>query len=106
MIKLIKPFSICAMAVATVMLTDSCSKSLKATSEEEQVSDNAEKTNALAALKTSALQNFSVTPALIKKLQGFEDINIYSLISSDDEFTGFRFAGSADGAGLVKKPCW
>lgn len=104
MIKLIKPLSICAMAVVTVMLTNSCSKSLKATSEEEAVTDNAEKTNALAALKKSGLQNYSVTPALIKKLPGFEDVNIYSLISSDDEFTGFRFAGSADGAGLVKNP--
>ena len=76
MIKLIKPLSICAMAVLTVMLTNSCSKSLKATSEEEAVTDNAEKTNALAALKKSGLQNYSVTPALIKKLPGFEDVKI------------------------------
>ena len=104
MIKLIKALSICAMAVATVIVTDSCSKSLKASSKDEALAEDTQKGNALGALKKSGLQNYSVTPALIKKIAGFETVNIYTLISSDDEFAGYRFAGSADGSGLVKNP--
>ena len=52
--------------------------------------------------KTPVLQNHSVTPALAKKLSGFESLELFSVISSDDEFTNFRFGGSADGAGLIK----
>jgi hypothetical protein len=47
----------------------------------------------------------SVTPALVKKLSGFENLNIYTLIGSDDKLEqspAFVFGGSADGAGLLK----
>jgi hypothetical protein len=54
---------------------------------------------------TVALANHSSTPALITKLAGFESLEVYSLISSSDNFASlspFKFGGSADGAGLVK----
>lgn len=53
------------------------------------------------------LKSYSVTPALIKKLSGFENLDVYSLFSSDDKFEqspNYVFGGSADGAGLVKDP--
>jgi hypothetical protein len=50
------------------------------------------------------LENYSATPALIKKLNGFENIDIYTLISSEDLIGNFRFAGSADGSGMIKNP--
>jgi hypothetical protein len=54
---------------------------------------------------TVALANHSSTPALITKLAGFESLEVYSLISSSDNFASpspFKFGGSADGAGLIK----
>lgn len=51
------------------------------------------------------LQNHSVTPALVRKQTGFENLDIYSLISSDDKLgqsPSYVFGGSADGAGLLK----
>lgn len=51
------------------------------------------------------IPHYSVTPPLVKKLQGFEYLKIASLISSDDtldQSPDFRFGGSADGAGLLK----
>ncbi len=51
------------------------------------------------------LKNHSVTPALIKKLPGFDNLQVYSLISSDDKLPqspDFVFGGSADGAGWLK----
>ena len=51
------------------------------------------------------LTNHSSTPALIKKLTGFENLEVFSLVGSDDVLTGspnFVFGGSADGAGLLK----
>ncbi len=53
------------------------------------------------------LENHSVTPALVKKLTGFDNLEFYSLFSSEDklpESPTFVFGGSADGAGLVKHP--
>lgn len=54
---------------------------------------------------TVQLMDRSVTPALVKKLAGFENLNVYSLIGSDDKLIAspsFTFGGSADGAGLLK----
>ncbi len=54
---------------------------------------------------TVVLANHSSTPALISKLTGFESLEVYSLISSSDNFASpspFKFGGSADGAGLIK----
>ncbi len=54
---------------------------------------------------TVVLANHSSTPALITKLAGFESLEVFSLISSSDNFASpspFKFGGSADGAGLMK----
>lgn len=51
------------------------------------------------------LEDQSVTPVLLKKQAGFEDLEMYSLLTSDDvlpESPSFVFGGSADGAGLLK----
>lgn len=51
------------------------------------------------------LKNHSVTPALVKKHSGFENLDVYSLLSSDDKLgqsTNYIFGGSSDGAGLLK----
>lgn len=50
------------------------------------------------------LQNYSATPALIKKMSGFESVETFTLISSEDTLGNYRFAGSADGAGFIKAP--
>lgn len=50
-------------------------------------------------------KNHSVTPSLVKKLSGFEDLQLYTLVGSDDvleQSPGFIYGGSADGAGLLK----
>lgn len=52
---------------------------------------------------TVGLQNYSVTPALVKGLP--EGVSAFSIISSDDDLAGtpaFRFGGSADGTGLLR----
>lgn len=51
------------------------------------------------------LTNHSSTPTLVKKLTGFESLEVFSIIGSDDVLSGspnFVFGGSADGAGLLK----
>lgn len=51
------------------------------------------------------LKSHSVTPALVKKPAGFENLEIFSLIGSDDKLDqspNYVFGGSADGAGLFK----
>jgi hypothetical protein len=47
------------------------------------------------------LKDYSVTPALLKKLSGFQGMDVYTLISSEDSLPGYRFGGSADGAGII-----
>lgn len=49
-------------------------------------------------------KDHSTTPVFLKKLAGFEKVETYSLISSADEFTNYRFGGSADGVGMIKNP--
>lgn len=54
-----------------------------------------------------ALQNFSVNPSLVKTLPGFDNLEITTLISSDDvlpESPNFIFAGQPDGAGILPNP--
>lgn len=54
-----------------------------------------------------ALKDYSVNPALIKSLSGFEDLKITTLISSDDvlpESPNFIFGAQPDGAGMIKNP--
>lgn len=56
--------------------------------------------------KDIVFANHSVTPALVSKKAGFENLEIYSLIGSDDKLAGspnFVFGGSADGSGLLKQ---
>ncbi|MFD2570278.1 hypothetical protein ACFSUS_06500 [Spirosoma soli] len=51
------------------------------------------------------LKNQSTTPALAKAMPGFENLEIYSLIGSDDKLDqspAFVFGGSADGSGILK----
>lgn len=51
------------------------------------------------------LANQSATPVLLKKQTGFENLELFSLIASDDVLAGspnFVFGGSADGSGLLK----
>lgn len=51
------------------------------------------------------LVNQSATPVLLKKQAGFESLELFSLIGSDDVLEGspnFVFGGSADGSGLLK----
>lgn len=53
------------------------------------------------------LQNYSQTPVLLKKLAGFENLELFSLFSSEDKFPespNFVFGGSADGSGTIKNP--
>jgi len=58
-----------------------------------------------AKVNEVVLANHSVTPALIKKMPGFENVEVFSLLSSDDKLPqspNYVFGGSADGAGLLK----
>lgn len=51
------------------------------------------------------LANQSVTPVLLKKKSGFENLELFSIISSDDVLPNspsYVFGGSADGSGLLK----
>jgi hypothetical protein len=51
------------------------------------------------------LKSYSKTPALLKKLDGFNNIEVYSLFSSEDKFPespNYVFGGSADGSGTIK----
>ena len=51
------------------------------------------------------LVNQSATPVLLKKQAGFESLELFSLVGSDDVLAGspnFVFGGSADGSGLLK----
>ncbi|WP_306354267.1 hypothetical protein [Flavobacterium sp. '19STA2R22 D10 B1'] len=52
-----------------------------------------------------AFANHSTTPVLVKKKSGFESLDIFALIGSDDvlpQTPNFVFGGSADGSGLLK----
>ncbi len=58
-----------------------------------------------AKVNEVVLANHSVTPALLKKMPGFENVEVFSLLSSDDKLPqspNYVFGGSADGAGLLK----
>ncbi|UOR06642.1 PhoX family protein [Hymenobacter aerilatus] len=53
------------------------------------------------------LQAYSVNPALVKTLSGFESLEILPLISSDDklpESPDFIFGAQPDGSGLLRNP--
>lgn len=62
--------------------------------------------NDTTATKTDVvLASQSVTPVLLKKQAGFENLELFSLITSDDVLPAspnFVFGGSADGSGLLK----
>lgn len=54
---------------------------------------------------TVELKSHSSTPALLKKMSGFESVEVFSLIGSDDKLSqspSFTFGGSADGMGWLK----
>lgn len=51
------------------------------------------------------LKPHSATPLLVKKAEGFESVEVFPLISSEDQLEGspnFVYGGSADGMGLLK----
>lgn len=53
------------------------------------------------------LKNFSKTPAFVYAMPGFENLEIFSLISSEDKLEqspDFVFGGQPDGAGFMKDP--
>lgn len=53
------------------------------------------------------LKSYSKTPALVLKKAGFENMEVFSLFSSEDVFEqspGYVFGGSADGSGTIKNP--
>lgn len=50
-------------------------------------------------------KDHSVEPSMLKKMDGFKDVEVYTLISSTDKLPGspnYTLGGSADGAGLTK----
>lgn len=52
-------------------------------------------------------KDYSVNPALVKEMSGFEGLKITTLISSDDVLPGspdFIFGAQPDGAGIIKDP--
>lgn len=54
-----------------------------------------------------SIKDYSVNPALVKSLSGFEDLKITTLISSDDvlaESPNFVFGAQPDGAGMIPNP--
>ncbi|MBO9595081.1 MAG: hypothetical protein J7599_19405 [Niabella sp.] len=82
-------FSVCAFAVIGLVIT-ACNRN-----------DNVKNESKIA------LKSYSQTPALIKKLEGFENLEVYSLISSEDklpESPDYVFGGTADGSGTIKNP--
>lgn len=68
--------------------------------------DNNDKSDTNTGAKTDVvLSNQSVIPVLLKKQTGFENLELFSLLTSDDvlpESPGYVFGGSADGSGLLK----
>jgi hypothetical protein len=57
--------------------------------------------------ETVILENKSVNPALAFMMPGFESVNVYTLISSDDvlpQSASFVYGAQPDGAGLLKDP--
>ncbi len=53
------------------------------------------------------IKDYSVNPALVKTMTGFEGVKITTLISSDDQLAGspgFVYGAQPDGAGLLKDP--
>lgn len=106
MTNLFKPLATGAAILATAAVLYACAKNAKPAEDSslERATSSKLTDQSNGQYKKLPLQNYSVTPALIKKLPGFEQVGVYSMISSDDNFEGFRFAGSADGAGIVKNP--
>lgn len=104
MAKIVKPLAGGVLIIAAAAITYSCSKSAKQTGALVETSLASKNSNGIGVQKTLALQNYSVTPPLVKKLPGFENLEVYTMISSEDDFPGYRFAGSADGSGLTKNP--
>jgi hypothetical protein len=81
-------FAIAGFVAAAVAVT-ACKKDKKGETDDIQVK----------------LDNYSKTPVLLKKLAGFETLDLFSLFSSEDKFAespDYVFGGSADGAGTVK----
>ena len=62
-------------------------------------------TNEVETTQKVTLKNHSTTPAFLAKKSGFENLEIYSLLSSEDQLSespNFVYGSMADGMGLMK----
>jgi hypothetical protein len=66
------------------------------------ISYSCNKYPSIEVVTAPGLKNHSVTPALLKKLPGFQNLELFTMISSEDSLPNFRFGGSADGAGFLR----
>jgi hypothetical protein len=63
--------------------------------------------NDAVMVQVPELKAYSVTPSLVKNLSGFDALQIYPLISSDDKLDGspnFVYGAQPDGSALIKDP--
>lgn len=69
------------------------------------LSCNDDDTSKIEETEKVALKNHSITPAFLSKKAGFENLEIYSLLSSEDQLSespDFIYGSMADGMGLMK----
>ncbi len=85
------------------MMAASCTKTAQMTPAEEST--------AAASMRNPnpqiSFENKSVTPLLARMMPGFEAVNMYSLISSEDvlpQSPAFVFGAQPDGMGMLKNP--
>lgn len=82
------------LLVPTLLMLGSCREIIDEILDDDDVKEHGIK-----------FQNYSEEPSLLKKLPGYEDLEVYTLISSSDKLPGspdYTFGGSADGSGLLK----
>ncbi|AKD05129.1 hypothetical protein POKO110462_21375 [Pontibacter korlensis] len=81
-----------ALALATTTATTGC---------KDKVKEDPEKPSPVA------FKDYSVNPALVKTLQGFDRVKVHTLISSDDvleQSPDFIYGAQPDGAGMMRNP--
>lgn len=94
---------------ATVFFLQSCDNAQEKLEKEALAHETASLSDlsmTTAAMGTFEFKSHSVTPPLVIKKPGFENLEVASLISSADELREspeFVFGGSADGSGLLKE---
>ena len=96
------PSKILAPILLGVLIT-SCNKTSEIAGSEQSTDVSALR----MANPQISFENKSVSPLLAKMMPGFESVNMYSLISSDDVLPAspsFIFGAQPDGMGLLKNP--